>query len=104
MDPKLGRELLLSESGLKHAGDHLAQAKIEAALRSITHKGANRNQDAREEELVTLSENGVLLFFRANVLYNAYIPTRDARKYFKDQVKEPIPLHKGDDDGPNAGD
>lgn len=53
---------------------------------------------------MTLSENGVLLFFRGNVLYNAYIPTREARNYFKDQVKEPIPLHKGDDDGPERGD
>ena len=107
VDPKLGRELLLTQQGFDYAGREkhpLSRAKIEAALHSITHKGANRNENAREDELVTLSQNGVILFFRHNLIYNAYIPTRDSEKYFRDQVKQAIPLKKGDDDGPDGGD
>lgn len=102
VDEKLGRELLLSELGLKHAGDHLAPAKIEAALRSITHQGENNGANGREGELVTLSQNGVVLIFRGNLVYTAYIPTRNPQQYFKDQVKQP--LKKGDDDGPESRD
>ena len=107
VDEKLGRELLLTEQGLGYAGREkhpTSRAKIEAALRSITHKGANRNENAREDEMVTLSQNGVILFFRQNLIYNAYVPTRDSEKYFRDQVKQAIPLKKGDDDGPNGSD
>lgn len=106
VDEKLGRELLLSERGLGHAArtaiHQVSRAKIEAALRSITHKGENVNPNAREGELVTLSQNGVVLVFRHNLVYTAYVPTRDPWKYFKDQVKQPI--KKGDDDGTEGGD
>lgn len=105
VDEKLGRELLLTEKGLGYAGRDkhpLSSARIEAALRSITHKGENRNPDAREGELVTLSQNGLVLFFRNNLVYNAYVPTRDPWRYFKDQVKTPV--KKGDDDGQDGRD
>lgn len=106
VDEKLGRELLLSEKGLDHAArtaaHRVSRAKIESALRSITHKGENRNPDAREDELVTLSQNGVVLVFRNNLVYTAYIPTSDPWGYFKGQVNAPI--KKGDDDGPERGD
>ena len=62
----------------------------------------NVNPNAREGELVTLSQNGVVLVFRHNLVYTAYVPTRDPWRYFKDQVKTPI--KKGDDDGPEGGD
>ncbi|MCP5420343.1 MAG: hypothetical protein H6970_13590 [Gammaproteobacteria bacterium] len=80
--------------GLQHALRHkISRQKIEVALRSIQYQGANSNPDSREGELVTLSQNGVMLMFRGNALYNAYIPGRDAWTYFKDQVKEPIKKH-----------
>ena len=106
VDEKLGRELLLSERGLNHANNEArhptSPKKLEAALRSITHKGESNGQHGRENELVTLSQNGVVLVFRNNLVYTAYIPTRDPWQYFKDQVKQP--LKKGDDDGPEGSD
>lgn len=106
VDGKLGRELLLTEGGLNHAHNEarhpIPRQKLEAALRSITHKGESNGQHGRENELVTLSQNGVVLVFRNNLVYTAYIPTRDPWQYFKDQVKQP--LKKGDDDGPEGSD
>ena len=102
VDEKLGRELLLTEAGLDHAGHHLSHAKIEAALRSITHKGENNGKNGKEGELVTLSQNGVVLIFRDNLVYTAYVPTRNLRDYFKDQVKQPF--KKGDDVEPESND
>lgn len=100
VDQKLERELLLSEQGLDHANNRIrhpiSRQKLEAALRSITHKGAATGQNGREDELVTLSQNGVVLVFRNNLVYTAFVPTRDPWQYFKDQVKTPI--KKGDDD------
>ena len=106
VDEKLGRELLLTEAGLQYADNAvkhpLTRQKLEAALRSITHKGENSNPQARAGELVTLSQSGVVLMFRGNMIYNTYIPTRDSWKYFKDQVRQPI--KKGDDDEPESKD
>lgn len=45
---------------------------------------------AREGDLVTLWQNGAVLMFRGNMIYNAFIATRDSRKYFKDQLKQLI--------------
>ena len=105
VDEKLGRELVLTEGGLEYAGRDkhpISRQKLEAALRSITHKGENINPQAREGELVTLSQNGVVLIFRGNMIYNAYVPTSDSLKYFKRQVKEPI--KKGGEDEPESRD
>ncbi len=82
VDKKLNRELVLSERGLTHAGEHLSRAKIEAALRSITDQGAATGENGREDELVTLSQNGVVLIFRNNLVY----------------------IKKGDDDGQESSD
>ncbi len=77
VDEKLNRELVLSERGLQHANNQakhpIPRQKLEAALRSITHQGAATGENGREDELVTLSQNGVVLIFRNNLVYTATI-------------------------------
>lgn len=104
MDQNLGRELLLTQQGLDHASEHLPRAKIEAALRSITHKGRVQAENGREDELITLSQNGVILVFRNNLVYTAFSADRDSEGYFKRQAKAPTKVKKGDPHGPSSGD
>lgn len=88
VDEKLGRELLLSERGLRHANNEarhpIARQKLEAALRSIERKGLSDGTRGRAQELVTLSKNHAVLFFRNNLIYNAYQfqNAAEARKAF----------------------
>lgn len=96
VDQDLGREFILTKQGLNHIQDRhgLSQQKIEAALRSIQYYGQNANPHAPTGEMIALAQNGVLLSFRSNVLYTAFVPERG---YFKHSVATVI--SKSDDDG-----
>lgn len=103
VDPKLKRELLLSERGLRHANNErrhpITQQKLEAAMRSITRKGLADETRGRAGELVTLSENHVVLIFRNNLLYNAFqfANAAEARQAFEKWSRQG--QRKGDDHG-----
>lgn len=100
VDPKLGRELLLTQKGLEHAQRHVPRGKIEAALRSITRKGLSDGTKGRGGELVTLSANNVLLFFRNNLLYNALQFDSEAAARAAFARMSVGGARKGDDDEP----
>src|SRR3990172_7051623 len=76
-DKDLGRELLLTEDRTEYISKHLPESKIKAAMRSIKRFGES---SINPEQLIAESENGVVLMFRDNVVYNAYIP--DSKDYF----------------------
>lgn len=96
VDQDLGREFILTKQGLNHIQDRhgLSQKQIEAALRSIQYYGQNADRHAPKGEMIALAQDGVLLSFRSNVLYTAFVPEAG---YFERSVATVI--RKGEDDG-----
>lgn len=81
---KLGRKAIVT-NGAKHILRHpeMNEDKINAALKSVTHVGYNKNYP---DELVYLSENGVFTVFRGNVVYTQFIPKGKPLKFFRDNA------------------
>jgi hypothetical protein len=84
VDEKIGREFVLTDGRLEHTlnrhGD-MSRDKIEAALRSITKVGENVKQPG---QIMTQSQNGVVLVFRDNAVYTGFVP-KD-KGYFNDNT------------------
>ncbi len=83
VDKELGRELVLTDGGVKHVLEKRRHGiksvdKIKTAMKSIKEMGENIRD---KEQIVTLSQNGVVLVFRDNVVYSAYLP--ESKNYFK---------------------
>jgi hypothetical protein len=84
VDQKIGREFVLTQDRVKHVLERhpeMMPDKIKAALRNITKVGENVNQPG---QVMTLSQNGVVLVFRDNAVYTGYIP--DYKGYFNDNT------------------
>jgi hypothetical protein len=84
MDKELGREFIVTDGSLKHIAERhpeITEDKLKAALRSIKRVGESTQNKG---QLITLSENGVILVFRDNVVWTAFTPKGNSLKYFKD--------------------
>jgi hypothetical protein len=84
VDQKIGREFVVTEDRVKHIIEghpEMTPDKIMAALRNITKVGENINQPG---QIMTQSQNGVVLVFRDNAVFTGYIP--DYKGYFNDNT------------------
>jgi hypothetical protein len=82
-DKELGRELILTDDGINHVQSRrpdIDKKKMVAALRGIRRIGESVQNPG---EIITLSDNGVILIFRQNVVYTAFKPNKPLN-YFKD--------------------
>lgn len=88
-DRELGREIVLTDGVMDHilAPRHNIQDidKVKASIRGIKRWGVSIHPQSAGQ-MVALSENGVFIIFRDNVVYNMYIDDRGKKvteRYFK---------------------
>jgi hypothetical protein len=80
----------LSQSNPPRCISHIAlhgvsPEKIKAGLNSIRATGVNNWPEAKGEAIYR-TQNGLVMFFRGNVLMSAFEPGRNIDRYFRDRI------------------
>lgn len=83
-DKRIGKEFILTDGAMEHiqSRHELDQEKIESAMRSISKWGENENERG---QWIAKSQNGVILAFRDNCVYTAFLPD-NPDGYFRNHV------------------
>jgi SPP1 gp7 family putative phage head morphogenesis protein len=86
MRDRLGRKITVTEEGISHIALHgVSPEKIKAGLNSIRATGENNWPEAKGEAIYR-TQNGLVMFFRGNVLMSAFEPGRNIDRYFRDRI------------------